>query len=382
MQEAVILITMAMALGQAALCLSLLLMRSRGPADLPLAAVFVAALMIALPQPVAELFPSAAPLFTALSLPAHLGMAPALWLYVEALTAETPWHPRRRHAWHAIPAALGVLALLCVIALPAAERDAMLVRGEMVPLPFALFTAVFIFALVLTWIGQTVAYGWRLLRRLARYRLRLMDLFANNDQRELRWVSVLVMIMAIIWGLALIQVILDSTINVALISPAWLHGLGLMAFWAFAVCGLRQSPGFAGRYLPEPETPAAPKTPQQKYQKSALGPEQARRVASRIEAAMREDRLFLDPNLSLQKLAAHIAVAPNTISQTLNETLGENFFAYVNRWRVEAAQPLIRTSDRTVLDIALEVGFNSKSAFYKAFKATTGVTPVQYKEKS
>jgi len=377
MQDEVTLIIAAMALGQTLLCLVLLLTRPANEATGPLAAVFAAAALIALPEPLSSVLPSAAPVLTAFSLPAHLCLAPALWLYVDALTSETPWRPRRGQGWHAAPAGLGCLAVLLVVLLPAVERDAMMVLGEKPSSPFALFIGVFIFGLILTWIGQTIVYGWRILRRLTAYRMRLRDLFANNDQRELEWITALTGLIAVIWLLALVQVASDSFLNLTLMPPAWVHGLGLMAFWAFAVCGLRQSPGFAGRYLPERDAPEPPK----KYQKSALGPEQARRVAGRIKAAMREDRLYLDPNLSLQKLAAHIAVAPNTISQTLNETLGESFFAYVNRWRIEAAMPLIRTSDRTVLDIALEVGFNSKSAFYKAFKATTGVTPVQYKGK-
>lgn len=376
MQDEVTLIVAAMALGQAMLCLTLTLIRPANEATGPLAAVFAAAALIALPEPLSSAFPPATPVLTAFSLPAHLCLVPALWLYVDALTSETPWHPRRGQAWHAVPAGLGCLAVLLVVLLPGAERDAMMVRGETPSSPFALFIGVFIFGLILTWIGQTIVYAWRILRRLTAYRIRLRDLFANNDQRELEWITALTGLIAVIWLLALLQVASDSFLNLPLISPAWVHGLGLLALSAFAACGLRQSPGFAGRYLPEPDAPEPPK----KYQKSALGPEQSRRVAGRIEAAMREDRLYLDPNLSLQKLAAHIAVAPNTISQTLNETLGESFFAYVNRWRVQATLPMIRTSDRTVLDIALDAGFNSKSAFYKAFKATTGVTPAQYKE--
>ena len=251
----------------------------------------------------------------------------------------------------------------------------MMVGGKVPVSPFALSVGVFIFALILLWIGQTTFYAWHILRRLAGYRKQLQDQFANNDRRELNWVSALTGLMAAIWLLAVIQMTVESVMNLPLVPSSWLHALGLLALWAFAVCSLRQRPGFEGRYLPEAE----PQVPARKYQKSALGPEQAQRVAEKIETAMREGQLYLDPNLSLQKLAAHISVAPNTISQTLNETLGENFFAYVNRWRIEAALPLIGTSGRTVLDIALEVGFNSKSAFYKAFKMTTGVTPAQYK---
>lgn len=328
MQETVSLVVAATALGQAALCLSLLFARPSNPATLPLAAVFAVAILIALPQPMTSLLPRAASLLTAISLPAHLGLAPALWLYVQALTAESPWRPQPGHARHAIPAALGGAALLCVILLPAAERDAMMVHGEIPASPFALGVGVFIFVLIVIWIGQTVAYAWRILSHLAAYRRRLRDLFTNTDQKDLEWVTILIGVMALVWLAALLQVAVDGILNLTLLSPAWLHGLGLLALWAFAICGLRQKPGFDGGYLLEAGTP---ETSPKKYQKSALGPEQAQRVANRIEAAMRDDRLYLDANLSLQKLAAHIAVAPNTISQTLNETLGESFFAYVNR---------------------------------------------------
>jgi len=115
--------------------------------------------------------------------------------------------------------------------------------------------------------------------------------------------------------------------------------------------------------------------PAEKYARSALSEDLAKRLATRIEAAMREDRLFLDPNLSLQKLACHVAGPPNLVSQALNERMGSTFFDYVARWRIEAAKPMIVAQERSILVIAMEVGFNSKSTFYKAFKKETGLTP-------
>ena len=95
---------------------------------------------------------------------------------------------------------------------------------------------------------------------------------------------------------------------------------------------------------------------------------------------MVDDRLFLDANLSLPKLAKHIHVSPNYISQTLNETLGTHFFDYVNQRRVNEAKALLQNSNQTVLSIAMQVGFNSKSAFYSAFKKYTQQTPSQFKQ--
>jgi AraC-like DNA-binding protein len=95
---------------------------------------------------------------------------------------------------------------------------------------------------------------------------------------------------------------------------------------------------------------------------------------------MQDDRLYLDPNLSLTKLARHVRVASNHVSQTLNEALEETFFDYVNRWRIEAALPHIAEGKETVLTIALDVGFNTRSTFYTAFKRVTGMTPRAYRE--
>ena len=70
----------------------------------------------------------------------------------------------------------------------------------------------------------------------------------------------------------------------------------------------------------------------------------------------------------------------NYISQTLNETLSINFFDFVNQWRIEAAKPKIIANQDTVLNIALEVGFNARPSFYKAFKQETGITPSEFRK--
>ena len=68
----------------------------------------------------------------------------------------------------------------------------------------------------------------------------------------------------------------------------------------------------------------------------------------------------------------------NHLSQTLNETLNENFFDHVNGWRVRDADfEQLTTTDQSILTIAYAVGFNSRSQFYKAFKRETGMTPTE-----
>nr|WP_225740861.1 MULTISPECIES: AraC family transcriptional regulator [Pseudoalteromonas] len=97
---------------------------------------------------------------------------------------------------------------------------------------------------------------------------------------------------------------------------------------------------------------------------------------------MQDQALFLDPNLTLQKLAQATGVSPNYLSQTLNETLGVSFFDFVNQWRIEASKSHLLSSKSSVLNIALEVGFNARSSFYKAFKKETGMTPKAFRQKN
>jgi len=75
-----------------------------------------------------------------------------------------------------------------------------------------------------------------------------------------------------------------------------------------------------------------------------------------------------------------ISTSPNYISQTLNESIGMNFFDYVNKYRVEMAKHQLQHSSNTVLDIAMNVSFNAKSSFYTAFKKVAQQAPSQYRK--
>ena len=104
---------------------------------------------------------------------------------------------------------------------------------------------------------------------------------------------------------------------------------------------------------------------QRKYARAALGDDDAARLAVRLQRTMAERGLHRNPLLSLSDVARAIAVPEHRLSQLLNVHLGTNFFDYVNGWRVNEAKLLLaEPSARTVLDIALAVGFNARSTFY------------------
>jgi len=97
---------------------------------------------------------------------------------------------------------------------------------------------------------------------------------------------------------------------------------------------------------------------------------------------MRSEKPFLDSELTLAGLAERLAVPPRQLSQAINGGLGRNFLDFVNGFRVEEAKHYLEDPQekRSILDIALLAGFNSKSAFYTAFKRQTGQTPSAYRQ--
>jgi AraC-like DNA-binding protein len=97
---------------------------------------------------------------------------------------------------------------------------------------------------------------------------------------------------------------------------------------------------------------------------------------------MEQDRPFADGNLTIQKLAEKLSVPPNHLSQTINEKLGQTFSDFINSYRVEEAKRRLldpASKHLSILGIAEEVGFNSKSSFNAVFKKHTNMTPSEFR---
>ena len=128
------------------------------------------------------------------------------------------------------------------------------------------------------------------------------------------------------------------------------------------------------------ETADQARTPSNK-KKELLGAQEAAEYASRLMDHMKNETPFLDPDLSLRSLAEQIAIHPNQLSWLLNENMGRNFNEFVNHYRVEAFKALAKDPAKahiTLIGLAYESGFNSKTVFNASFKKETGLTPKQY----
>lgn len=118
------------------------------------------------------------------------------------------------------------------------------------------------------------------------------------------------------------------------------------------------------------------------YRRARLSDEDADQLASRMHASMSETRLYQRPGLTLAELAEAVGATPHELSQVLSVRLGRNFYTFVNEHRVAHAKAaLIAASheNASVLDIAFEAGFRSKSTFNAAFRNATGVTPSEFR---
>jgi AraC-like DNA-binding protein len=122
---------------------------------------------------------------------------------------------------------------------------------------------------------------------------------------------------------------------------------------------------------------------QTRYAGSRLSDSEAKQYTEKLKDYMKSAKPYLNPDLSLPQLATELNISSHYLSQVINEQFNLNFFDFVNRYRVEAfKEKVINPEFRnySLLGIAFECGFNSKSAFNRIFKQNTGITPSQFKK--
>ncbi|MDO1445784.1 helix-turn-helix domain-containing protein [Rhodocytophaga aerolata] len=128
--------------------------------------------------------------------------------------------------------------------------------------------------------------------------------------------------------------------------------------------------------VPQPEA-------KRKYEKSALPTELADDMLPRLKQYMEQQKPFLNSELGLPELAAALSISTHHLSQLINEGLGQNFFDFINSYRIDEIKKQLhdpKLSHIKIEEIAFQNGFNSKSAFNTAFKKFTQTTPSQFRK--
>jgi AraC-like DNA-binding protein len=120
-----------------------------------------------------------------------------------------------------------------------------------------------------------------------------------------------------------------------------------------------------------------------KYSHSGLKPEDAERIADLLNNAMHEKKLYLESDLTIDKLASSLNISRHHLSQVLNDRFQKSYFDFLNGFRIEEARKRLadqKNSRFTIAAIALDSGFSSVSSFNESFKKQFGITPSKFRE--
>ena len=350
-----------------------------------------------------------APFLVPLTFLFYFFLGPTFYFYIKDLT-KAPNEPLVRN-WplHIAPIVSGVALMGAWVFLPeSARHDAVNNQFHPVGLTSTVIALSVLAAQAISHI-QIFCYLAGSLKLLSQHLSRVRDLFSNLEDKTLSWLRLTIFAFIAIW-------VTDLVTDIAYLL-GWFGRAGetlftvgeLVILYILTIRGLRQPAivvqGQSGESegqtsdaenvvalnehaiaasSGEPFGQKKPAATKPKYAKSALGEDQMAQIAEKLETVMEVDKLFTESSLTLADLSRRIRTPQNYVSQTLNQKLGLKFYDYIARHRIEESKALLADEQNksTILEIALHVGFNSKSTFNAAFKRFAGMTPSQFREEN
>jgi len=115
----------------------------------------------------------------------------------------------------------------------------------------------------------------------------------------------------------------------------------------------------------------------------AISNERINEINTRVLEAMELEKIYQEPELTLQDLSARLKIPSHQVSLAINDGMKKSFYDLVNGYRVEEAKRLLlnpKNRDYTILSVGFEAGFNSKTTFNTVFKKYTGSTPTHFRD--
>lgn len=199
------------------------------------------------------------------------------------------------------------------------------------------------------------------------------------DITKLAWIKRIIKSFLVYFSLVLLVLLVDLVIYKSINDGSYFYftrfyyypffvGIAIITYWI----GLE---GFSRRNDPE------------LTMKTIINPEDLERlkkISRKLENAMEIDKLYKDQELSLNSVAEQVNIKPYLISKSLSEIHNKRFNDFVNEYRVRELQSLLQNSNNskyTLLSLAMDAGFNSKSSFNRAVKKQLGISPSELKVK-
>jgi AraC-like DNA-binding protein len=300
--------------------------------------------------------------------------SPLLWLYARSIVETSIPRLRDVPRAHWIPIAVGLLLLVPLVqathlgsgfADPTRPTNGMLQAY----IHETMLASVAVFAL------QGLYYLRASLRILGEQARAARALLSDLEDRELNSLRLLIVAVGAHWIVGIAR-----TVHPLLLGKdagyVVLFAICEVMFIVWAMTGLL-------RHNPEADVrdrALATEIADPKYARSALDAPARARIRRKLDDAWSTQTLHRDSRLTLRRLCERLRENPHYVSQVINQDLGTNFFELVNRRRIhDAMEALRKDAQRPVLEIALEVGFNSKSTFNAAFREYAGTTPSDFR---
>jgi AraC-like DNA-binding protein len=320
--------------------------------------------------------------------PIDLLYGPLIYLYVSQLTSPVSHETVTRNYWHFLPALIGIVLLLPFFLLDGPEKLELtetLRKGGaiekdtshmlLIQLGFNLF--------MLGTIVQLGLYLLFLIKRLIRHSKSIKNEFSDIDKINLAWLRNLLLGISCIFLLYLGDQFFPDLMGMNILGDL-ITVMAVILIYTMGYLGLRQPAIFTRAFVPH-QTAIEESVDQaeEKYRRSGLDKETSLVFLNELTGHMEANKPYLEGDLVLPQLAQQLGISANYLSQVINEQLNVNFYDFVNVYRVEEAKRLTRDAGQkstNILNIALDSGFNSKSAFYTAFKKATSMTPTQYRK--
>ncbi|MGN8034787.1 helix-turn-helix domain-containing protein [Chitinophaga sp. 22321] len=300
---------------------------------------------------------------------------PFLYLYILFLTGQ------QRQGWrsilHFVPAVLVAIILAPVLGSMSVPEK----LGAIAPVRFeALFQW-----MVRGIIVSGVVYVVLSLVLLRRHKQNVAVQFSNTDKITLNWLRYLIGGMGVIW---VVVIFFESAQSLYVVVALFIFFIG---YFGIRQVGIFSNPPPAHEvYLPAvvqaPEAEVVADVAdvadkKVKYEKTGLTEAEASRIHTALTTLMRTQECYKDSELTLGDLAKTLEIHPAILSQVINSKEEKSFYDYINTLRVEAFKQLLLKPDSqqyTLLSLAFECGFNSKTSFNRNFKKITQLSPSSY----
>lgn len=304
------------------------------------------------------------------TIPLPLVHGPFLFFYTSALVAN-PANERKQNYWiHFLPFILVNLLLINFYMLPVAKKLYIFNNDGEGFEWFVLMNYVLIIISGLAYIGNSL---WQ----IRNHQQNIKEEFSNLKKIDLKWLQYINYGLILIW--------LTIPFNQANVTFFVISMFVLL----LGIFGIQQGHIFSrdlvrGPFREEENALTLPKATTEHLDrevKAGLPEKEQNLIESGLRQLITEERIYTNPDLSLSILSSHLQSKPNYVSQYINETLGKNFYDFINEMRVEEFKSRIldpKYQHYKIIENAYDAGFNSKSSFNRAFRKHTGMTPSQF----